>query len=110
MLIATTDEVSGKRIVEVFGLVRGNTVRARHVGRDLMAGLRNIIGGEITEYTNLLTEARNQATGRMIEEAEKLGGNAVVGTRYVTSGVMGSASELLAYGTAVRVEEIGVED
>ena len=107
MLIATTDEVAGRHIVEVFGLVRGNTVRARHMGRDIMAGLRNLIGGEITEYTNLLTDARQQATDRMVEEAEGLGANAIVGTRYVTSGVMGGASELLAYGTAVRMEEAG---
>ncbi len=107
MLIATTDELRGKQITEVFGLVRGNTVRARHVGRDILAGLRNIIGGEITQYTELLTDARQQATDRMVEEAEALGANAIVGTRYVTSGVMGGASELLAYGTAVRFEEAG---
>ncbi len=107
MLIATTDDLRGKQIAEVLGLVRGNTVRARHVGRDILAGLRNIIGGEIGQYSGLLTEARQQATDRMIKEAEALGANAIVGARYSTSGVMGGAAELLAYGTAVRVEETG---
>jgi len=107
MLIATTDDLRGKQIAEVLGLVRRNTVRARHVGRDILAGLRNIIGGEIGQYSGLLTEARQQATDRMIKEAEALGANAIVGARYSTSGVMGGAAELLAYGTAVRVEETG---
>jgi uncharacterized protein YbjQ (UPF0145 family) len=107
MLIATTDDLRGKQIAEVLGLVRGNTVRARHVGRDILAGLRNIIGGEIGQYSGLLTEARQQATDRMIKEAEALGANAIVGARYSTSGVMGGAAELLAYGTAVRIEETG---
>jgi len=86
------------------GLVRGNTIRARHVGRDIVAGLRNIVGGEIVEYTKMLAEAREQALDRMVEEAEKLGANAVVCLRFTTSYVMGGAAELLAYGTAVVVE------
>ena len=107
MLIATTDDLREKQIAEVLGLVCGNTVRARHVGRDILAGLRNIIGGEIGQYSGLLTEARQQATDRMIKEAEALGANAIVGVRYSTSGVMGGAAELLGYGTAVRIEEAG---
>ncbi len=105
MILATTDQVAGKRVTEVKGLVQGNTIRARHVGRDIMAGLRNIVGGEISEYTKLLTESRAQATQRMVAEAEARGANAVVGIRFVTSMVMSGASELLAYGTAVVVED-----
>ncbi|MDE2765349.1 MAG: YbjQ family protein [Chloroflexota bacterium] len=105
MLLATSDHIDGMRITKTLGLVRGNTVRARNIGRDLMAGLKNIVGGEISEYTNLLTEARTEATGRMEAQAEQLGANAVVGLRYVTSSVMNGASELLAYGTAVVAEE-----
>ena len=105
MLLATSDHIDGMRIAKTLGLVRGNTVRARNIGRDFMAGLKNIVGGEISEYTNLLTEARTEATGRMEAQAEQLGANAVVGLRYVTSSVMNGASELLAYGTAVVVED-----
>jgi len=104
MIITTTETVPGKRIVRVLGLVRGNTIRARHVGRDVMAAFRNIVGGEITDYTKMLAESREQAIDRMIEEAEKLGANAIVGMRFTTSYVMGGAAELLAYGTAVVVE------
>ncbi len=104
MILSTTDQIEGMRIVEVKGLVQGNTIRARHVGRDIMAGLRNIVGGEVTEYTRLMTESRAQAARRMEEEAERRGANAVVGVRFVTSMVMAGASELLAYGTAVVVE------
>ena len=105
MILATTDQLDGKRVTEVKGLVQGNTIRARHVGRDIMAGLRNIVGGEISEYTKLLTESRAQATQRMVAEAEARGANAVVGIRFVTSMVMSGASELLAYGTAVVVAD-----
>lgn len=105
MILSTTEAVGGKRIVEVKGLVQGNTIRARHLGKDIMAGLRNVVGGEITEYTRLLTESRAQAAQRMVEEAESMGANAVVGVRFVTSTVMSGASELLAYGTAVVVED-----
>ncbi len=105
MILATTDQLDGKRVTEVKGLVQGNTIRARHVGRDIMAGLRNLVGGEISEYTKLLTESRAQATQRMVAEAEARGANAVVGIRFVTSMVMSGASELLAYGTAVVVAD-----
>jgi len=104
MLVVTTDTVANHRIVKTLGLVRGNTVRARHVGRDILAGLRNIIGGEIHEYTKLMAESREQTLDRMIAEAERLGANAVVTTRFTTSQIVGGAAELLAVGTAVRIE------
>lgn len=103
MIVVTTDKVEGKQIVKTLGLVRGSTIRARHVGRDIMASLRNIVGGEITDYTKMLAESREQAIHRMVQEAEGLGANAIVGTRFVTSMVMSGASELLAYGTAVEI-------
>lgn len=105
MILSTTEQVPGKRITAVKGLVQGNTIRARHVGRDIMAALRNVVGGEISEYTRLMAESRKQASDRMVAEAEKLDANAVVGVRFVTSMVMSGASELLAYGTAVIVED-----
>ena len=105
MILATTDQLDGMTVTEVKGLVQGNTIRARNVGRDIMAGLRNLVGGEITEYTRLMTESRGEATGRMVEEAEALGANAIVGVRFTTSMVMAGAAELLAYGTAVVVEQ-----
>ncbi|MDE2838884.1 MAG: YbjQ family protein [Chloroflexota bacterium] len=105
MILATSDSVPGKRITEVKGLVQGNTIRARNIGRDIVAGLRNIVGGEVTEYTRLMSESREQAIVRMVEQAESMGANAVVGMRFVTSMVMQGASELLAYGTAVVVED-----
>jgi uncharacterized protein YbjQ (UPF0145 family) len=104
MIITTSDTVPGKRIVETLGLVRGNTIRARHLGRDFMAGLRNIVGGEVVDYTKMLAEAREQALDRMVAEAEKLGANAIVTLRFATSMLMQGAAELLAYGTAVVVE------
>ncbi len=104
MILVNTDEVHGKRITKVYGLVRGNTIRARHVGRDIKAALRNLVGGEITDYTKMMAESREQALDRMIEEAEQLGANAVVNVRFTTSMIMQSASEILAYGTAVKVE------
>ncbi|MCD6451495.1 MAG: YbjQ family protein [Acidobacteria bacterium] len=104
MIVTTTDDIPGMKIVKVMGLVRGNTVRARHLGRDIMAGLRNVVGGEIHEYTKLLAEAREQALDRMKEAAEKLGANAVVGARFSTSMVMSAAAEMLVYGTAVLVK------
>lgn len=104
MIVTTTDAIPGKKIVRTIGLVKGNTIRARHLGRDIMAGFRNIVGGEIVEYTKMLAESREQAVDRMLEQAEKLGANAVVGMKFVTSFVMGGAAELLAYGTAVVVE------
>jgi len=105
MIVATTSELPGMRVREVKGLVQGNTIRARNVGRDIVAGLRNIIGGEITEYTRLMTESRAEATQRMVQEAERLGANAILGVRFTTSTVISGAAELLAYGTAVVVEE-----
>lgn len=105
MIVTTTAEIHGKRIVKTLGIVRGNTIRARNVGRDIVAGLRNLVGGEISEYTKLLAEAREQALDRMVEEAETLGANAVVEVRFSTSEVMRGAAELLAYGTAVVVED-----
>ena len=107
MILATSDSVPGKRITEVKGLVQGNTIRARNIGRDIVAGLRNIVGGEVTEYTRLMSESREQAIARMVEQAESMGANAVVGMRFVTSMVMQGASELLSYGTAVVVEDEG---
>lgn len=104
MIITTIDTIEDKKVVEVFGLVMGTTVRARHLGRDFMAGLRNIVGGEITEYSRLLAESREQSLSRMTERAQELGANAVVGLRFSTSVIMGGAAEILAYGTAVKVE------
>jgi uncharacterized protein YbjQ (UPF0145 family) len=104
MIIVTSNSVEDKRTVEVFGLVMGNTVRARHLGKDVMAMFRNVAGGEVSEYSRLLAESREQSLSRMAERAEELGANAVVGLRFVTSVIMGGAAEILAYGTAVRIE------
>jgi uncharacterized protein YbjQ (UPF0145 family) len=104
MLLSTTDEIFGKKVVKHLGLVKGNTIRARHLGRDIVAGLRNIVGGEVVEYTKLLAEAREQALDRMLEEAGRLGANAVIGLRFSTAEIMQHAAEILAYGTAVVVE------
>ena len=101
MIVTTTNSVKGRDTVEVLGLVRGSSVRARHVCRDIIAGLRNLIGGEISGYTNLLAQSREEAMTRMVEEAEGQGANAIVGMRFATSMVMGGAAEILAYGTAV---------
>jgi uncharacterized protein YbjQ (UPF0145 family) len=105
VIVTTTDTIVGKRIVRTLGLVRGNTIRARHVGRDIVAGLRSVVGGEISEYTKLMAEAREQAVDRMVEEAQSLGANAIVEVRFSTSEVMKAAAELLAFGTAVVVED-----
>ena len=105
MIVVTTETVAGKRIVNTLGLVRGNTVRARHIGKDILAGLRNIVGGEVHEYAKLISESREQALDRMVAEAESLGANAVVATRFTTSMMMGGAAELLAVGTAVVAED-----
>ena len=104
MIVTTTESVGGHRVVRTLGLVRGNTIRARHVGKDIMAGFRNIVGGEISEYTKLLGEAREQSMDRMVEEATALGANAIIMVRFSTSQVMSGAAELLVYGTAVIVE------
>jgi uncharacterized protein YbjQ (UPF0145 family) len=103
MLIATTEHIVGREITETLGLVRGNTIRARHVGTDIVAGLRNLVGGEVSEYTKLLAEAREQALDRMVAEAEQLDADAIVGVRVATSMVAQGAAEILAYGTAVRL-------
>lgn len=105
MIITTTETIEGKRIVRTLGLARGNTIRARHVGHDIMAQLRNLVGGEITNYTKLLAESREQSLDRMVADAQRLGANAVVGVRFATSVLMGGAAELLAYGTAVVLED-----
>jgi uncharacterized protein YbjQ (UPF0145 family) len=104
MMIVTTDKIEGKRVVKTLGLVRGNTIRARHMGHDIKASLINLVGGEITDYTKMLAESREQALDRMLEEAESLGANAVINVRFGTSMVMTQAAEILAYGTAVIVE------
>ena len=104
MLLSTTDTIPNARIVRHLGLVRGNTIRARHIGRDIMAILRNIAGGEITDYTKLMAESREQALDRMVEEAQGLGANAIVAVRFSTSEVMNSAAEILVYGTAALIE------
>lgn len=104
MIIVTTDFVAGHRIVKSLGIVRGNTIRARHVGRDIAAAFRNMVGGEITDYTKMMAESREQSIDRMVAEAEELGANAIIETRFSTSSMMQSAAELLVYGTAVRIE------
>ncbi len=102
MIIVTTETVPGKEIVEALGIARGSTVRARNVGRDIFAGLKNLVGGEIDEYTKLQGESREQAMERMIKDAEKLGAHGIVNVRFATSVITQGASEILAYGTAVK--------
>lgn len=104
MILTNVESVPGRTIVEHYGLVQGSTIRAKHIGRDFMASLKNIVGGELKGYTELLVEARGQATERMVTQAEKLGANAVVNVRYTTSSVAQGASEILSYGTAVRLD------
>ena len=104
MEISNTESIPGRRIVEFFGVVSGNTVRAKHIGRDIMAGLKNVVGGELKGYTELLQDSRQEATDRMIQQAESMGANAVVNVRFATSSISQGAAELFAYGTAVRVE------
>ncbi len=104
MLITTTDYIPGREITEVLDIARGSTVRARNLGRDIFAGLKNLIGGEIQEYTRLMADAREQAIDRMIADAEELGADAVINVRFATAAVMQGASEILAYGTAVRLK------
>lgn len=105
ILVTTTDRVAGKRVARTLGIVRGNTIRARHLGRDVTAALRGLVGGEISEYTKLFGESREQALDRLVEDARALGANAVIQTRFSTSMVMAGAAELLAYGTAVVLED-----
>jgi uncharacterized protein YbjQ (UPF0145 family) len=106
MIVVTTWEVPGYRVTSALGLVRGNTIRARNIGRDIMASLRNIAGGEVIEYTKMAAEAREQSIDRMIEEAEALGADAVIMVRFQTVEMMRGAAEMLCYGTAVKLEPI----
>lgn len=103
MILVTTNELHGREIAVVIGLVRGNTVRARHLGRDILAGLKNLVGGEIDDYTKLLAESREQSLDRMVAEAQARGADAVIGLRFATSEIASGASEFLAYGTAVKL-------
>ena len=102
-MMITSNQISGKTITETYGLVQGSSIRARHAGHDIMAGLKSIVGGEINEYTKLMAESREQAIDRMKDEAKRLGANAITDVRFTTSVLMGGAAELLAYGTAVRI-------
>jgi uncharacterized protein YbjQ (UPF0145 family) len=105
MIVTTSEQIAGKRVVKTLGLVKGNTIRARHIGRDIAAKLRNLVGGEVKEYTKLFAEAREQALDRMIEDATEKGANAILATRFSTSLIMMGAAEMIAYGTAVIVED-----
>ncbi len=104
MIVVSTDFIQGKTISETLGLVRGNTIRAKWFGKDIMSGLRQIVGGELKEYTEMLSEAREEARARMIEEAKKMNADAVINVRFTTSQVMASAAEILVYGTAVKLK------
>ena len=103
MIVVNTEEIPGKKITQSLGIARGSTVRARNLGRDIFAGLKNIVGGEISEYTKLLAESREEALNRMILDANRMGADAVVNVRLMTSAVMQGAAEILAYGTAVKL-------
>jgi len=103
MILTNIETEPGKKILEHYGLVQGNTIRAKHVGKDILAGLKNIFGGELGAYTELLSESRQEATNRMVQQAESMGANAIINVRYSTSSVAQGAAELYAYGTAVRV-------
>ena len=104
MILTTTETIPGKEIAGILGIARGSTIRARNVGRDILAALKNIVGGEIKEYTKLMADSREEALARMIKDAEKLGADAVVNIRFTTSMVMSATSEILAYGTAVKIK------
>ncbi len=104
MIITTTEQIEGKKVKRTLGMVKGSTIRARHLGRDIMASFRGMVGGEITEYTKMMAEAREEALKRMIEDAEKQGANAIIAVRFGTSMVMQNAAEVLAYGTGVVTE------
>lgn len=105
MIVVNTETIPGYEIVAVKGLVQGNTIRAKHLGRDITASLKNLVGGELTQYTELLTESRRQAIERMIQQAQQLGANAVVNVRFTTSSIASGAAELYAYGTAVTIAD-----
>ena len=104
MLVFTTETIAGKEIKESLGIARGSTVRARNIGRDIFAGLKNIVGGEISEYTKLLADSREEAISRMIKDAQSLGADAVINVRFTTSAVSQGAAEILAFGTAVKIK------
>lgn len=104
MIIVTGEHITGQKVVKTLGLVKGNTIRARHIGRDIAAAFRNVVGGEITDYTKMIAESREQALDRMVDEAKSKGANAIIMTRFSTSSMMQGAAELLVYGTAVIVE------
>jgi uncharacterized protein YbjQ (UPF0145 family) len=104
MIVVNTETIPGRTVVEVLGMVRGNTIRAKHLGKDIMAGLRNIVGGELSEYTEMISEAREEALNRMLSDAEKLKADAVINVRFTTSQVASGAAEILVYGTAVRLD------
>jgi len=106
MILSNTETIAGYQIVETMDVARGSTVRARNIGRDIFAGLKNLVGGEIEEYTRLMADSREQAIRRMIADAEDLGANAVINVRFTTSMVMQGCAEILAYGTAVRIEKL----
>jgi len=103
MILTTSDQIPGQQIKEALGLVKGNTIRAKHIGKDILAGLRSIVGGEIKEYVEALSDARDEAVKRMIKDAEEMGAEAIVAVRFTTSQVMAGAAELLVYGTAVKL-------
>ncbi|MCS7201264.1 MAG: YbjQ family protein [Dictyoglomus sp.] len=105
MIITTTDHIPGYEIIEIIGIVKGSSARARHLGKDILAALRNIVGGEVLEYTKLIGESREQAIERMIQEAENLGADAIIGVRFGTTQIMQGVAEILAYGTAVKLKK-----
>ena len=104
MIVITSEQIEGRRVTKTVGLVKGSTIRARHLGKDIVAGFRGMVGGEITEYTKMMAEAREEAIQRMVEDAEKKGANAIVSMRFTTSMIMQNAAEILAYGTGVALE------
>ncbi len=104
MIIVNTDFVQGKKVAETIGIVKGSTIRAKWIGKDIMAGLRQLVGGELKEYTEMLTEARKQSVQRMVQDAESLGANGIINIRFTTSQIMSSAAEILVYGTAVKLK------
>lgn len=105
MILVNTSEIAGKEIIETLGIVKGSTIRAKHIGKDIAAAFRHLVGGELKEYSDMLNEARQIATKKMVEEAEKLGADAIINIRYSTSAVMQGAAEILVYGTAVKIKD-----
>ncbi|MCI2424584.1 YbjQ family protein [Candidatus Acetothermia bacterium] len=105
MLIITTEQIPGQKIDQALGLVKGSTIRARHIGKDILAGLRNIVGGEIEEYTQMLNQVRKEAITRMVREAEELNADAIIGVRFTSAQTMAGAAEILVYGTAVKLSK-----